>query len=124
MIIRCVNRTDHLEKSLARARYTFRWENNLIKSRLDISGRQRCAVVKLDSLFNFEGVLGTTILTCRNIALTQITLEVSRIGRIVRIHSNQQAVERPNRVDHSKCRLSVSVVRRDLAADNKIQGSS
>ena len=45
--------------------------------------------MKLDVLSNLEGVLGPTILTGWDITLAQVTLEVSRVGWVVRIHSNQ-----------------------------------
>ena len=84
---------------------------------------QWCAIVELEALSNVEGVLGSPFCTGRYAPFAHIAQKVGWIGWVVRVDPKQQAVERPDRVNHPESRLNMPVVGRDLAAHNEIKNT-
>ncbi len=90
----------------------------------DIVGRQLRAVGERDVLANLEGIFLAVVRRCRNAALAEIAQKSGGILRIFRVDANQQAVERPKRVNQSEGGFPVRVVGRDLTGDDEIQNSA
>ena len=76
------------------------------------------------ALAKFEGVLRTAFGGFGNRTFTKIAFEVRRIGRIIRIHADDQAVERPDRVNHTESRFLVPIERRDVGTDHEVQNTT
>ena len=69
----------------------------------------------------FRGKAFYFVAWCRNRARADVTDEISRRLRVVRVKANQQAVEWPDWMDHAEGGLSVPVIGRDLAAYNELE---
>ena len=80
--------------------------------------------MKINIASNLEGVLGPIFGTLGYVAFTSIAKKIGWVRRIVWIDSNEQAVERTDRVDHAECRLDMGVIGRDLAAHHEVQNTS
>ncbi len=111
----------HCVECLARRRDAFGRIDDLLVSRMDVIGVQRLAVVEGHALTDLVGVCQTVFRDFP--AFASVAFEVV-FRRIVRIDTDQQAVERRDRVDHAKRRLDVRVIRRDLRADDELQRSA
>ena len=85
---------------------------------------QRCAVVELHVLANLEGVLGSALGAGGYAPFADITLKVGGVRRIAGVDSDQQTVERPDRVNHPKSGFLVAIVGWNFATHHEVQGAT
>ncbi len=119
VVVGHLDSVDHLVEGLARRSDAFRREDDLVVGRDDIFCVQRITVMELDAFLDMKGV-GQAVLTDIE-ARADIALQVGRVRRVIRVHADQKAVERRDRVDHAERGLDMAVIGRDLRADHDIQ---
>ena len=90
----------------------------MLPARRDIGGGQWCAVVKLDSVAYLEGVGLAAVGRLRHRG-AQIADKIGRRGRVFRVHPDQHAVERSDRMEGRESTFAMRVkARRGIRRDH------
>ena len=115
-----LDRFDHVEERLPRARHALGREDDPVVAGLDVRRGHRRSVVERHAFLDLERVRLAAVGRLRHVPDAQVAHEVGGLG-ILRVHPDQQAVERCVGMDESIGLLPVSVLRRRLAGHHEVQ---
>ncbi|HEV8031867.1 MAG TPA: hypothetical protein VGP42_12695 [Stellaceae bacterium] len=115
--VRRLDPVHHHVPALARADDALRREDDVLPARLDIGRGQRRSVVEFDPDTQIEGVGPAVIGRLWHLG-AQVAHEIGGGGRVLRVDSDQDAVERRRRVQHREGALAMTVkARRRVGRD-------